>query len=100
MNPKIPTTGSERTRDEQRPDTGPRYGGEPWKAADARGDARFGHARNDDANPSELAPADADEGDDDSPTGVDPELLAAEVSGAIEGSAEHGGMGRTKHPRT
>ncbi len=46
--------GSERARDEQRKDGGPRYGGEAWKVADERGDNRFGKARNDDADPLEL----------------------------------------------
>ena len=39
--------GTERARDEQRDDPTPRYGGGPWSIADERGDARFGHARND-----------------------------------------------------
>jgi len=47
-------TGSERARDEQRAEGGPRYGGEAWRVADARGDNRFGKARNDDADPLEL----------------------------------------------
>jgi hypothetical protein len=96
MNPK--TTGTERTRDEQRTDGGPRNGGEPWQAADARGDERFGHVRNDDANPSELSPPAADNSDDDSPADIDPELATAEATGAIVGSAEHAGMGRGDHP--
>jgi hypothetical protein len=99
MNPKTPTTGTERSRDERRQDGGPRYGGQHWQVADERGARRFGHARNDDADPSELAPADADNKDDASPTGTDPELVAAEVAGEIEGSAEHAGMGRGERPR-
>lgn len=98
MTRKTPTTGTERTRDERRP-AGPRNGGEPWQAADKRGNARFGHLRNDDANPSELAPDAADNMDDDSPGETDPALAAAEASGAIVSSAEHAGMGRGDHPR-
>src|SRR6187402_2725315 len=45
--------GSERARDEQREEGGPRYGGEAWRVADERGDNRFGKARNDDADPLE-----------------------------------------------
>lgn len=96
--PKIPDTG-ERARDEKRDDAGPRYGGGPWQVADERHNLRFGHARNDDADPSELAPADADNADDESPTGVDPELAAVEASGEIQGSSEHAGMARGDHPR-
>ena len=45
----------ERARDEKRENRGPVYGGEKeWKVADERGEQRFGHARNDDADPSEL----------------------------------------------
>jgi len=99
MTTKAPTTGTERARDEQRETGGPRYGGQPWKVADERGEQRFGHARNDDADPSELAPNDADNRDDDSPAGSDPEVVAAEVAGEIEGSAEHAGMSRGDEPR-
>ena len=99
MNPKTPATGTERSRDERREGGGPRYGGQRWQVADERGADRFGHARNDDANPSELAPADADNADDESPTGTDPEHVAAAVAGEIEGSAEHAGMGHGDHPR-
>lgn len=99
MNPKTSDTGTERGRDERRTGGGPRYGGQRWQVADERGSRRFGHARNDDANPSELAPAQADNEDDDSPTGTDPELVAEEVAGEIEGSPEHAGMGRGEHPR-
>lgn len=96
---KSPDTGSERARDEKREDVGPRYGGGAWQAADERRKLRFGHARNDDADPSELASADADNADGESPTGVDPELEAAEASGEIQGSSEHAGMGHGDHPR-
>src|SRR5690349_3382792 len=47
----------ERHRDEQREGGGPRYAGRDWDVADERGDKRFGVARTDDANPSELEPA-------------------------------------------
>lgn len=96
MTPKTPPSGTERARDEQRKAGGPRYGGQPWQAADERGEQRFGHVRNDDANPSELVPASADLGDDDSPTDGD----AAEAPGELVGSSEHAGMGRGDHPRT
>lgn len=48
--------GTERRRDERRPDRGPTYGGEDWEAADARGGDRFGVARNDDADPAVFGP--------------------------------------------
>ena len=51
--------GSERARDEQRADRGPTYAGQDWDVADERGDKRVGHARIDDANPSEVDPAQA-----------------------------------------
>src|ERR1041384_1045567 len=66
--------GSERERDEGRDDAGPQYGGGSWEQADQRGDARFGHARNDDADPSELAPAEAESDDDETPDADAPEL--------------------------
>ena len=99
MTSKAPATGTERARDEQRTTGGPRYGGQPWGVADERGTQRFGHARNDDADPSELAPNDADHRDDDSPSGNDPAVVVAEVAGEIAGSAEHAGMGRGDQPR-
>jgi len=99
-NRKIETaTAGERARDESRVEGGARYGGEPWPLADERGDRRFGQARNDDAEPSELAAADADKQDDASPVGSDPELEAAEAAGEIVGGAEHAGMGRGDDPR-
>src|SRR5207237_5366760 len=70
--------GTERARDEAREGGGPRYGGEAWEVADERGENRFGHARNDDADPSELAPGQAENDDNDSPSAADPELAAAE----------------------
>jgi hypothetical protein len=91
--------GSERTRDEQRGDAGPQYGGGSWREADRRGDARFGHARNDDADPSELAPREAENDDNDAPNAADPELAAAEETGEIESGGQHAGMGRGEKPR-
>ncbi|HEX8106569.1 MAG TPA: hypothetical protein VF516_02525, partial [Kofleriaceae bacterium] len=91
--------GTERARDEQRDEPTPRYGGGPWNVADERGDARFGHARNDDADPSELAPHEADNDDDESPSAADPELAAAEAAGEIESGGERAGMRRGEKPR-
>jgi hypothetical protein len=91
--------GTERARDEQRTDGGPRYGGGPWSVADQRGDQRFGRARNDDADPSELAPGEADNDDDDSPSAADPELARAEAAGEIESGGQRAGMGRGEKPR-
>jgi hypothetical protein len=91
--------GTERARDEARQDGGPRYGGEPWSVADERGDRRFGHARNDDADPSELAPGEAENDDDESPSAADPELAAAEAAGEIESGGQREGMGRGEEPR-
>jgi hypothetical protein len=91
--------GSERARDEQRSDAGPQYGGESWKAADRRGDDRFGHARNDDADPSELAPGEAENDDDEAVNAADPELAAAEQNAEIESGGEREGMGRGEKPR-
>jgi hypothetical protein len=91
--------GSERGRDEQRDDAGPQYGGEPWHEADRRGDARFGKARNDDADPSELAPHEAENDDDESPSAADPALAAAEQTGEIESGGQRAGMGRGEKPR-
>lgn len=73
----------ERARDEARKGGGPRYGGGPWRVADERGDRRFGRARNDDANPSELDRGEA----------------AGEVAGEIESSGQREGIGRTERPR-
>lgn len=91
--------GTERARDEQRDAPTPRYGGGPWSVADERGDARFGHARNDDADPSELAPHEANNDDDESPSAADPELAAAEAAGEIESGGERAGMRRGERPR-
>jgi hypothetical protein len=56
--------------------------------------------RNEDTNPSELDPDAADNSDDDSPAPADPEVDAAEASGAIVGSSGHAGKGRDKHERS
>jgi len=91
--------GTERARDEQREGGGPRYAGGAWQVADERGDLRFGHARTDDADPSELAPGAADNDDDEAPSAADPELAAAEAAGEIESGGERAGMGRGEKPR-
>lgn len=91
--------GTERARDEARQDGGPRYGGGPWGTADERGDRRFGHARVDDADPSELAPGEAENDDDDVPSAADPELADAEATGEIESGGQHAGMRRGEKPR-
>ncbi len=91
--------GTERARDEAREGGGPRYGGGPWEVADERGERRFGHARNDDADPSELAPGAAENDDDESPSAADPELAAAEAAAEIESGGQREGIGRTERPR-
>lgn len=103
--------GTERARDEQRAGGGPRYGGGPWEVAEERGERRFGHARNDDADPSELARGqgapddDAWPGDDASPRSdaSGPEPALAEPAGAARGESESGGQragfGRGEKPR-
>jgi hypothetical protein len=73
----------ERKRDEER-EGGPRYGGEAWEVADERGDNRFGHARNDDAEPSELVKTDPD---------------IAEADENVESGGEQAGFGRGEKPR-
>ena len=100
----MPTTkqppGSERARDEQRKDRGPVYGGEDWSVADERGDRRFGHARNDDADPLLLVKEGQGQNDDDeSPTAADPELAAAEENREIESGGDRAGIGRGEKPR-
>lgn len=89
--------GSERARDEQRTDRGPVYGGKDWEAADERGDKRFGHTRVDDANPSELDPAQAvtDDGNDL----ADPEAGKAATSEGVESGGQREGFGRGEKPR-
>ena len=97
---KAPSPGAgpagERHRDEQRQGGGPRYGGQDWKVADERGDNRFGHARNDDSDPSELDRGTAE--DDDAPS-ADPDLAAAEEGAEIESGNGQEGMGRVRRPR-
>lgn len=109
--------GSERARDEQRAEGGPRYGGEAWAVADARGENRFGKARNDDADPLEMVKAGADpdamgekdsedesaarevepDGDAEPMTAGDAREPGAE-SGADSGG-DSAGMGRGEKPR-
>jgi hypothetical protein len=96
---KRPKQSQERVRDEARKDGGPRYGGGPWGVADERGDNRYGHARNDDADPSELARGEADYADDNIPTGGDPDLAAAEAAAEIESGGQREGFGRGEKPR-
>jgi hypothetical protein len=91
--------GTERARDEQRDVKTPRYAGTSWQVADERGDKRFGHARTDDADPSELAPGAANNDDDESPSAADPELSAAEGAAEIESGGARAGMGRGEQPR-
>ena len=69
--------GSERARDEQREEGGPRYGGESWQVADERGDNRFGKARNDDADPLELVKP-----------GHEDEEVEAKVAAAVDDPAD------------
>ncbi|HWO23428.1 MAG TPA: hypothetical protein VNO30_32025 [Kofleriaceae bacterium] len=91
--------GTERARDEARQGGGPRYGGGAWSVADERGDRRYGHARNDDADPSELAKGAANNDDDESPSAADPELAAAEQNAEIESGGQRAGFGRGEAPR-
>jgi hypothetical protein len=98
--------GSERARDEQRDDGGPRYGGEAWEVADERGDRRFGHARNDDADPSELKKDEHSPDDDEWPNsdaiGEQPgvaQQTAATDDGSAETSGRGGGFGMGEKPR-
>ena len=101
----------ERARDEQREAGGPRYGGEGWEVSDERGDRRFGNARNDDADPSELAKGkgavDDDEwpGADASPqtnaSGESAEVAdatAASDRGEAESGGQRAGFGRGEKP--
>ena len=107
--------GSERARDEQRQDGGPRYGGEAWKVADERGDNRFGKARNDDADPLELVkPGQEDEdleaeaaaptrtaadGEANDEDGGVQETAGGEQAPHVESGGESAGMGRGEKPR-
>jgi hypothetical protein len=95
--------GSERARDEQREDGGPRYGGEAWEVADERGDRRFGVARNDDADPSELSKGthavDDDEWPNSDATGASNEAAGARDNGETESGGQHAGMRRGDKPQ-
>lgn len=101
----------ERARDEQREGGGPRYGGETWEVADERGDRRFGHARNDDADPSELSKGQGAVDDDEWPghdaavqTAADGESkdVSSRAGASDGGDAENGGQragfGRGEEP--
>jgi hypothetical protein len=96
---KRPRQSQERARDEARPGGGPRYGGGPWRIADERGGRRYGHARNDDADPSELSRGEAEGEEDEAPTTADPELAAEETAGRIVSSGQREGIGRAARPR-
>ena len=104
--------GTERARDEQREGGGPRYGGEHWEVADERGDRRFGHARNDDADPSELSKGAGSVDDDEWPghdasvqTGASGEdedaskRAAATDGGDAENGGQRAGFGRGEKPQ-
>ncbi|MBA3454512.1 MAG: hypothetical protein H0T42_15590 [Deltaproteobacteria bacterium] len=92
-------SGSERARDEQREEGGPRYGGEAWQVADERGDNRFGKARNDDADPLELVkPGQEDEELEATASAPEENQVAATATNA-ESSGEAAGMGRGEKPR-
>ena len=104
--------GTERARDEQRKDGGPRYGGESWEVADERGDRRFGVARNDDSDPSELSKGSSAVDDDEWPghdasvqTGAsgESEEIAAKTAANDDGESENGGQragfGRGEKPQ-
>ena len=103
--------GTERARDEQREDRGPTYGGDDWKVADERGDRRFGHARNDDSDPSELSKGMHAVDDDEWPgndasvqtdaTGEDPDVASrarASDDGETENGGQRAGFGRGEKP--
>jgi hypothetical protein len=82
--PRNQQPGSERARDEQRSDRTPRYAGAPWEVADERApDERFGKARTDDSDPSELASWERD--------------VVADTG--IESGAGKSGFGRGEKPR-
>ena len=65
--------------------------------ADERGDKRFGHARIDDANPSEVDPAQAvtDDGSDL----ADPEAGKPTTSDGAENGGQREVFGRPEKPR-
>jgi hypothetical protein len=97
--------GTERARDEQREGGGPRYGGEQWEVADERGDRRFGVARNDDSDPSELAKGKASvdddhwPGDDASVQKTSDEDDDDDDNGETENGGQRAGMNRGEEPR-
>ncbi|HEX2687816.1 MAG TPA: hypothetical protein VHN14_14415 [Kofleriaceae bacterium] len=96
---KRPQPGTERARDERRATKTPRYGGGPWQVADERGNRRFGHARNDDAHPSELAPGEAESDDHAAPNPAGPAVSATDAAGKVESSGQRAGMKRGEKPR-
>jgi hypothetical protein len=82
--PRNQQPGTERARDEQRPERTPRYAGAPWAVADERApDERFGKARTDDSDPSELSSWERD--------------VVADTS--IEAGGTRAGFGRGEKPR-
>lgn len=89
-----------RARDEKREGGGPRYGGEAWEVADDRGDRRFGVARNDDADPSEMSKGEGSV-DDDTWPGDEGAATVSDVEddGRAERGAEQAGFGRGEQPR-
>jgi hypothetical protein len=98
--------GTERARDEQREGGGPRYGGEAWDVADERGDKRFGVARNDDSDPSELSKGEGAIDDDGWPgddSRGEPESAETNADQLDDGTAENGGqragMNRGEQPQ-
>ena len=95
--------GTERARDEQREGGGPRYGGEAWDVADERGERRFGVARNDDSDPSELSKGEANVDDDHWPGDdsiVKPHAEEAADDGTAETGGQREGMNRGEKPRS
>ena len=89
----------ERARDEQREGGGPRYGGEAWDVADERGDNRFGVARNDDADPSELSKGDRVDDDDAWPGDESATVSDVDDDGKAENGGQQAGFGRGEEPR-
>lgn len=97
---KAHPVAGERARDEKREGGGPRYGGEQWEVADERGENRFGVARNDDADPSELAKGEGTDGDDSWHGGdAAPTVSDVEDDGSTESSPQQAGFGRGEEPR-
>ncbi|MEO7736295.1 MAG: hypothetical protein ABIY55_35380 [Kofleriaceae bacterium] len=90
------TAGSERALDGER-EGGPRYGGGAWGVADERGDARYGHARNDDGETAQATSLNAEAAPGELAATPDAELAAAAAD--IEGSGQHAGMGHGEKPR-